>query len=103
MARNASRKRPASRTAGWPAGATSSPRQPGKRASLIGLALAGLVAVAAIMVFVLASRGQSGAKAAGQGKMAPAFELNSTAGRTVSLADFSGKQNVLLFWYEHAG
>ncbi len=37
------------------------------------------------------------------GASAPTASLSSTRGDVVNLADFRGKRNMLLFFYEHAG
>src|SRR5437588_12476398 len=36
------------------------------------------------------------------GKMAPAFKLPACDGQTISLSDFKGKQNVVLYFYPKA-
>lgn len=71
--------------------------------SLMGLGLALLAAFGIVAVFVgLAQIGGSG-KGVEEGEAAPAFDLPSTTGESVSLNDYRGKQNVLLYFYEHAG
>ena len=55
----------------------------GKRSAAILLALSSIPAVAALKV----------------GDKAPAFSLPATTGQKVSLADFGGKKNVLLFGF----
>lgn len=35
------------------------------------------------------------------GKKAPDFELKNLAGHTIKLSDFTGKQNVALFFFRH--
>ncbi len=47
------------------------------------------------------SRDNAGELAAGT--PAPEVRLPATTGDTVDLADFRGKRNVLLYFYEHAG
>jgi hypothetical protein len=37
------------------------------------------------------------------GEVAPAVRLPATTGQTVDVANFRGKRNVLLYFYEHAG
>lgn len=71
--------------------------------SLMGLGLALLAAFGIVAVFVgLAQIGGSD-EGAQEGETAPAFDLPSTTGESVSLNDYRGKQNVLLYFYEHAG
>jgi cytochrome oxidase Cu insertion factor (SCO1/SenC/PrrC family) len=43
------------------------------------------------------------AATAGAGAPAPSVALPATDGTTVDLAEFRGKRNVLLYFYEHAG
>lgn len=78
-----------------------------KRASLLGIGLAVVAVISLVAAFTL-QRGQSTstqptAQAAPGEKMAPLFTLPATTGGTVSLESFRGKENVVLFWYEHAG
>ncbi len=75
----------------------------GQPISLMGLALALLAAFGVVAVFV--GLAQVGGPAAGaeEGETAPTFDLPSTTGESVSLSDYRGKRNVLLYFYEHAG
>ncbi len=73
---------------------------------VVGVAAAGIIAVAA-------GRGASHRVATGGsagntstlavGATAPTAMLSSTRGDVVNLADFRGKRNVMLYFYEHAG
>jgi cytochrome oxidase Cu insertion factor (SCO1/SenC/PrrC family) len=65
----------------------------------------GAVALLALGV-ALGSRGGGSEETSGglaEGTPAPEVRLPSTTGDTVDLADFRGKRNVLLYFYEHAG
>lgn len=57
--------------------------------AIVGLGLASLVLAA-------------GTKAPGVGKVAPAFTLPGSDGKSHSLADFKGKQAVVLAWFPKA-
>ena len=61
---------------------------------ILGVALVGLV--------LAASAFAAGTKAPGVGRMAPAFTLAGSDGKTHSLADFKGKQAVVLAWFPKA-
>lgn len=65
----------------------------------MGWAIAGAVAIAAIVAVALGGRNTPETAASG---VAPSFQLASTDGTTVSLADFRGG-NVLLYFNEGVG
>lgn len=97
----------ANKTAGRPA-----PVQKGakRQSAWLGLGAAVIATVVLVAAFAVFQRGQEKGTTGGQttssaaaGKAAPSFNLASTTGGTVSLESFRGKQNVLLYWYEHAG
>ncbi len=73
---------------------------------VVAVAVAGIVAVA---VGRGASHRKETAGSAGNnstlaiGVPAPTATLSSTRGDVVNLADFRGKRNMLLYFYEHAG
>lgn len=83
---------------------------------LAGL-LAASVVVVGLIVYVTAGGSGSGADRAGGagsgaaqpgqplavGSVAQPVRLAATSGRTVDLAGFRNKRNVLLYFYEHAG
>jgi peroxiredoxin Q/BCP len=61
---------------------------------MLGMALAGLgIAVSAV---------GAATKAPGVGDIAPAFTLSGSDGKPHSLADFKGKQAVVLAWFPKA-
>jgi peroxiredoxin Q/BCP len=62
--------------------------------TMMGMALIGLGLAAA-------SAG-AGAKGPGVGDIAPAFALPGSDGKTHTLADFKGKQAVVLAWFPKA-
>lgn len=83
---------------------TSAPRRhspAGRKHGLLAVAAVALVALGG----ALGSRGGSEEPAGDvrQGAVAPAVRLPATTGGTVDLADFRGKRNVLLYFYEYAG
>ena len=80
-----------------------SPSSPVGRRTLL---VAGAIALVAIGVMLGSRRGGSGHEQAATvrvGTPAPAVVLPATTGNTVDLAEFRGRRNVLLYFYEHAG
>lgn len=73
----------------------------GRARLLLGAAVVALVGVGV----ALGGGGGSDEPAGGVavGATAPVVQLPATSGNTVDLADFRGKRNVLLYFYEHAG
>ena len=73
----------------------------------VGAAAVGILAVS--IAHGLSQRGATtaGSTAAGAtlavGAIAPTGTLSSTHGDVVNLADFRGKRNMMLYFYEHAG
>ncbi|MBI2765920.1 MAG: redoxin domain-containing protein [Chloroflexi bacterium] len=65
----------------------------------------GVVAVAALLIFAYRAAGPQKASSSPEmvAKPAPDFALKTTDGRDVSLSDFRGKTNVLLFFNEGYG
>jgi cytochrome oxidase Cu insertion factor (SCO1/SenC/PrrC family) len=55
--------------------------------------------LAAGLLFGCAAVFSGGAAALDVGDKAPAFAAPSTTGKEIKLADFAGKQNVVLFFY----
>lgn len=84
------------------AGARQS-KGPGTPVSLMGLGLALLAAFGVVAVFVGLTQFNGPGEGAQEGKAAPSFDLPSTTGERVSLSDYRGKSNVLLYFYEHPG
>ena len=82
-------------------GATAA--RPGWPAAFMGVGLALVAAAVVVAVFAASPRGESEGEMPGKGDAAPEFELASTTGEEVSLADFEDESNVLLYFYEHAG
>ena len=82
-------------------GATAARR--GWPASFIGVGLALVAAAAVVAMFAASPRGESEGEMPQRGDSAPEFELASTTGEEVSLEEFEGESNVLLYFYEHAG
>ncbi len=77
-------------------------RGSGRITPLIGLMIAVGSVVALFAGFLYFSHGQSSG-AGMTDKPAPLFALDSTAGKRISLDSYKGKQDVILYWYEHAG
>lgn len=50
-------------------------------------------------IFAVATLFSGGAIAVNVGDKAPAFAAPSTTGKEIKLADFAGKQNIVLFFY----
>lgn len=71
--------------------------------ALIGVGVALVAAAAVVAVFAASPRGESEGEMPEKGDSAPGFELASTTGEEVSLEEFEGESNVLLYFYEHAG
>jgi cytochrome oxidase Cu insertion factor (SCO1/SenC/PrrC family) len=71
--------------------------------SLVGLGLALLAAFGVVAVFVGLTQFNGPGEGAQEGEAAPSFDLPSTTGERVSLSDYRGESNVLLYFYEHAG
>ena len=70
--------------------------------------VAASVAVVAIVAVVLATRnGSTGTSDQGSSKAigspAPEVHLPATNGQTITLTDYRGKRDVLIYFYEHAG
>ena len=61
---------------------------------LLGMTLVGLGLAASAL--------GAGTKTPGVGDIAPAFTLSGSDGKTHSLADFKGKQAVVLAWFPKA-
>ncbi len=61
---------------------------------LLGMTLVGLGLAASAL--------GTGTKAPGVGDIAPAFALSGSDGKTHSLADFKGRQAVVLAWFPKA-
>lgn len=59
-----------------------------------GVALVGLVLAASVL--------GAGTRAPGVGNVAPEFSLPGSDGKTHSLADFKGKEAVVLAWFPKA-
>jgi cytochrome oxidase Cu insertion factor (SCO1/SenC/PrrC family) len=82
-----------------------SSRRRGKGGGRTFVAVA-FVALVALGVALGSRDGNDSKEAAGsvrQGEVAPAVRLPATTGDTIDLADYRGKRNVLLYFYEHAG
>lgn len=94
MARNESANETGRSTAG---------ARPGWPAAFIGVGLALVAAAAVVAAFAASPRGESEGEMPGKGDSAPKFKLASTTGEEVSLEEFEGESNVLLYFYEHAG
>ena len=81
----------------------------GRRARLLFLTAAVVVAVAAVLIVGRGSSGSRSSLSAGAGATlavgatAPTGSLTSTRGDVVDLAGFRGRRAVLLYFYEHAG
>lgn len=82
---------------------SSQAKGPDTPISLMGLGLAMLAAFGVVAVFVGLTQFNGPTEGAQEGEVAPSFDLPSTTGEMVSLNDYRGKRNVLLYFYEHAG
>lgn len=67
---------------------------------LWSLAGIGVLAVIVYGLMIASKPSVSGAASVKEGMTAPAFSLPSTTGGTISLADYKGKKNVLLYFHE---
>ncbi len=67
------------------------------------VAAAGLGVVALLLSDRSLEQTTGGGGVRAEGTPAPPVVLPATSGRTVDLASFRGKRNVLLYFYEHAG
>ncbi len=81
----------------------ATPGAPDAPVSLIGMGLTLLAAAGVVAVFVALTQIDGPGEGAEEGKAAPSFDLPSTTGERVSLDNYRGKSNVLLYFYEHPG
>lgn len=61
-----------------------------------------MLGIALVGIGLAASALAAGTKAPDVGSMAPAFNLRGSDGKNHSLADFKGKQAVVLAWFPKA-
>lgn len=87
-------------------------RRPSRTRSKLWSYLVGGATISAVAALVVLAVQGGGSKSQGNGAgaavlaesaEAPSVVLPSTTGRTVDLASYLGKRNVLLYFYEHAG
>lgn len=72
-------------------------RQAGTRSRWPLFVALGIVLIAVVLLTQLGQRSRDTAE------KAPSFSLEATGNRTVSLADYLGRTNLLVYFYEHAG